>query len=103
MKTSWFINLLMGLVLLVGGAWMVVYTVQHPPINNGLVYAFLIVAILGALLINPTPGNPAPLLTVIKSVVLIVAPIIPWSKVAVAKRASTEVASIKPDNDAGPG
>jgi len=102
MKREWLVSLVLGLILLVGGGWLLVYELQHPPASpekahSGHIYVFVGIALLGALLINPTPNKPSPLMAVIKSVVIVVQPIIPWSKVAAARRASTEVSAVKPD------
>lgn len=106
MKYSWLVNTLLGLSLAAGGTVGVVNEMRQnavitlaavaaklpiPPVHSGHIYAFLTVAILGGLLINPSPNNPAPLFTVIKGIVVVVAPIVPWSKVAQARRASVEV------------
>jgi uncharacterized membrane protein len=93
---QWILNALLGLVLLVGGAWMAVYEQQHPPTHSGHLYTFVGIALLGALLINPTP-----IISSVKQVMIVILPIIPWSKVAQARRASTEVSAVKPD-DPGP-
>lgn len=88
-RYGWLLNLVMGLALLVGGAWLLVYELQHPPAHSGHVYVMVGIALLGALLINPTP-----IISSVKSVVVVVLPLIPWSKVAAAKRASAGVARV---------
>lgn len=75
MKSGWWVSLVMGLAFLVGGGWLAVYEVQHPPTHSGHLYVFIGIALLGALLINPTP-----ILNSVKQVVVIILPIIPWSK-----------------------
>lgn len=75
MKYGWLLSLLMGLAFLIGGGWLAVYELQHPPTHSGHLYVFIGIALLGALLINP-----APILSSVKQVVVIILPIIPWSK-----------------------
>lgn len=77
-KYSWVLNLVMGLALLVGGGWLLVYELQHPPAHSGHVYVMVGIALLGALLINP-----APIVGAVKSVVIVILPALPWSKTQV--------------------
>ncbi len=112
MKIAWLVNTLMGLALAVGGSIGVISEVRDnralalaaiaakipiPPMHSGHIYAFLIMVGLGGLLINPNPSQPAPLFTVIKGIVVVVAPIVPWSKVAQARRSSAGIPSVKPE------
>lgn len=110
MKLAWLINTLLGVVLIGGGSAGVVNEMRHntaialaaiaaglqpPAAHYGPMYGFLIVAVLGGLLINPTPNNPAPLFAVIKGIVVVVAPIVPWSKVAKERRSSAGMPAVK--------
>lgn len=72
---QWILNLAMGLVLMVGGAWLAVYQLQHPPVVKGLLYTFVGIALLGALLINPTP-----IIGSVKQIVVVLLPVLPWAK-----------------------
>ena len=93
---QWILNLVLGLALLVGGAWMAVWEQQHPPTHSGHLYTFVGIALLGALLINPTP-----IISSVKQVVVVILPIIPWAKAQnMAQRLSG--ATVKPDEPAGP-
>lgn len=90
---TWILNLVMGLLLLIGGGWMAVYEQQHPPMHSGHFYVAIGVALLGALLINPTP-----IISSVKQVVVVILPIIPWAKAQqVAERMSG--ATQKPAED----
>lgn len=90
-KWGWVLNAVMGLLLMGAGGWLLVQEIRTPPTHNGHVYTFVGIALLGALLVNPTP-----IITSVKQIVVIVAPIIPWSKVA---RASGTV--MPPPDDKG--
>ncbi len=118
MKMGWVVSTLLGIVLLVGGSWLAVLEVQTaaaiaklaiaagiavPPIHSGHIYFFGSIALLGGLLINPTPNSPAPLFTVIKGIVVVVAPFVPWSRAEKARRASVESARVEPEQPEGNG
>lgn len=75
-KYGWILNAVMGVLLMGAGGWLLVQEIRTPPTHNGHVYTFVGIALLGALLVNPTP-----IITSVKQIVVIVAPIIPWSKV----------------------
>lgn len=89
---QWIVNLVMGLALLAGGAWLAVYELQHPPTHSGHLYVFVGIALLGALLINPTP-----IISSVKQVVLVILPVVPWGRAAQARRDSASVT--KPTDD----
>lgn len=72
----------MGTALMVSGAGLVYVEVRVPPLHNSHLYVGVGLALLGALMVNPTP-----IVSGLRQVVVIVAPIIPWSK-AVGQRAS---------------
>lgn len=72
---GWILNLTLGLILLAGGGFLTWYELSHPPTHSPHVYAFLGVAILGALLINPTP-----IISSVKQVTVIILPFVPWAK-----------------------
>ena len=84
-----------GLIFLVGGGWLLVFELQHPPAHSGHVYLFAGLAIFGGLCINPMPNQPSPLIVILKQVVVTVAPIVPWSKVAQARRASQPITKVE--------
>ncbi len=69
------VNALMGLALMGAGGWLVYNEVSHPPTHNAHIYVYVGIAMLGALLVNPTP-----IIQSVKQVVVVIAPIIPWSK-----------------------
>lgn len=94
---QWVLNLTMGLALMAGGGWLVYAEMSEPPVHSGHLYVGIGVAMLGALLVNPTP-----IITSVKQIVVIIAPIIPWSKVAQAKRDSASV-PIVPSDKSDPG
>ncbi len=100
MTREWFYSFILGLILLLFGGWLVYAEMQNETVHSGHIYTGVGVAILGALLINPTPGKSSPLLVVVKSLVVTIAPIVPWSKVAKERR-STEVTA-RPRDDEGP-
>ena len=74
-KYGWILNAVMGFALMVAGSWLVYAEVKTPPLHSSHLYVGVGVALLGALLINPTP-----IITSIKQVVVVIAPIIPFSK-----------------------
>ena len=92
-KYGWILNAIMGLVLMAAGGWLLWAEVSHPPTHNGHVYTFVGIALLGALLINPTP-----IIGTVKQVVIIVLPILPWSKAQLLARQS---GSVTPPPDDG--
>jgi predicted Co/Zn/Cd cation transporter (cation efflux family) len=91
---QWILNVVMGLALLVGGGWLAVYEQQHPPVHSGHLYVGIGLALLGALLINPTP-----IINSVKQVVIVIAPIIPWSKAGQSRRTS---GAVTPPDDPEP-
>ncbi len=93
-KWGWILNAIMGLVLMGTGGTLLWQEIHTPPTHNGHVYTFVGIALLGALLINPTP-----IISSVKQIVVIVAPIIPWSKMAQQQRASGTVTP--PPDDKG--
>ena len=82
-KYGWILNAIMGLVLMAAGGWLLYQEVAHPPTHNAHIYVFVGIALLGALLINPTP-----IIGTVKQVVIVILPILPWSKAQLAARQS---------------
>ena len=97
MTREWFYSLVLGLVAITGGSYLAHAAIHMVPVSERLVITGVVIAVLGGLLINPTPGKSSPLLVVIKSVVVSIAPIVPWSRVAKDRR-STEVAVRKTED-----
>ena len=75
-KYGWILNAVMGLVLMGFGGYLLWQEIKTPPSHNSHIYIFTGIAVLGALLINPTP-----IITSVKQIVVVIAPIVPWSKV----------------------
>ena len=75
-KYGWILNAAMGLVLMGFGGYLLWQEIKTPPSHNSHIYIFTGIAVLGALLINPTP-----IITSVKQIVVVIAPIVPWSKV----------------------
>lgn len=99
MTRAWFYSFVLGLLGIAGGS-MLTHTALHmEPVSEKLVITGVVIAVFGGLLINPTPGKDSPLLAVFKSVVIVVAPIVPWSKVAQQARKTAETPVIKPDEE----
>lgn len=71
----WLRDTLGGVVLLAIGAGALFYEMQHPPSHTPHVYVFAGLAVLGALGISPRP-----LLRPVRTLVVILAPILPWVK-----------------------
>lgn len=95
MNREWLYSLVLGLLGIAGGSYLAHTALHVDPVSEKLVGIGVGVAVLGGLLINPTPGKPSPLLFAIKSIVVTVAPIVPWSKVAKDRR-STETRAVEP-------
>lgn len=100
-KRSWVFTNIFGLVLLVGGGWLLVYELQHPPTHSPHIYLFTAIAIIGALLITPEPTAQSPVLSAMKNMIVVFLPVIPWSKAEKARR-SGSMPKVDPP-DAGPG
>lgn len=83
---SWILTLVMGTAMMVSGGGIVYVELRTPPVHNAHLYVGVGLALLGALMVNPTP-----ILSGVRQVVVIIAPIIPWSKVAQERRASGSV------------
>jgi len=94
-KGNWIVNGLMGLALMGGGGWLVYAEVSKPPMHSAHLYVAVGIALLGALLINPTP-----IISSVKQVVVIVLPLVPWGK-PLAARLSGQTQAVK-DEDKTP-
>jgi len=73
MTKGWILNLTLGLILLAGGGFLTFYEISHPPTHSPHVYVFVGIAVLGALLINPSP-----IISTVKQVIILVLPMVPW-------------------------
>ncbi len=103
MTREWFYSFVLGCIMAVFGAWLVFAEMQMEDPHSGHIYVGVGVAMLGALLINPTPGKSSPLMLVFKNVVVTIAPIIPWSKIAKERRVSVEVTKVTGEIEAKQG
>lgn len=99
MTREWFYSLVLGLAAIAGGSWLTHAAIHMTPVSEKLVILGVIGCIIGGLLINPTPGKPAPLLVALQGAVIIIAPLWPFGKGAAARRASVERPVVKPDSE----
>lgn len=100
MTREWFYSLVLGLSGIIGGSWLAHTALHMAPVSEKLVLTGVIVAVIGGLLINPTPGKPSPLLVAMKGAVVVVSPLVPWIK---DRRKSVEVVKVTEDIQAKQG
>ncbi len=72
---GWLRQTIIGGTLLLAGLALLFVEVQHPPSHTVHIEIFAGMAVLGALAISPKP-----LLRPVKSLVVILLPILPWAK-----------------------
>ena len=92
-RFGWVFDVTFGLLFMGAGGFLLWLEMRVPPTHDGHVYLFSGMTLLGALMVRPKP-----ILDRVQRIVIVIAPILPWTQAAKARRTSTSV-QLPDEND----
>lgn len=98
-RVTWILNFLVGFPLFAFGVVFLALEMQQKPTHSGHIYAFVGVALLGALVIRPEP-----IVGGLRALVIVIQPLWPWKTGQdTLQRMSGKTSIVPDDNTAPPG